>query len=144
MDNLARVNVLLHAWGDWVLDGKASPGVFGTSAWSEGKPVKAPKKPQTKRKRDDNPSCPAKVLVPQPVPHETRQVRPKIPCIRVAYREERIHKLVMSLPESALPVVCCLWVKKRNFGDTAMILGMTSKKVNEIKRESLNAINSML
>ena len=132
-DNLARVNVLLHAWGDWVLDGKAVPGVFGISAWSEGKPVKAPKKPQTKRKKD-------KALVPVPVPHETRQVRPKIPCMRVAYREERIHKLVMRLPEESLPIVCCLWVNKKNYGDTALCLGMKSKQVVEIKRNCLKFI----
>ena len=132
-DNLARTNKLMHDWGDWVVDGKASPGVFGTSAWSEGRPIRAPKRPKERRRRD-------KALVPQPVPHETRQVRPKIPCIRVAYLEERIHRLVVTFPESILPIVCCLWVNKKNYGDTALCLGMKSKQVVETKRKCLKFI----
>lgn len=137
VDKLARVNKLMHDWGDWVVDGKACSGVFGTSAWSAGKPVKATKRPKARRKRD-------KALVPQPVPHESRIVRPKIPCLRVAYREERVHRIVMNLPESVLPVIYCLYLRCMNYGDTAIVLGITSKKVNRIKRESLKSIDSML
>ena len=137
MDNLARVNKLMHDWASYVKEGQTSPGVFQTSSWSVGKPVKSPQRPATRRHNH-------KPLVPAPVPHETRTVRPKIPCMRIAYREERVHRIVMKLPEYVRPVICCLWLRGDNYGDAAVLLGIKSKQVVRIKRKVLKAIDSML
>ena len=137
MDKLARVNKLMHDWASYVKEGQTCAGVFQTSAWSAGKPVKAPQRHASRRHKQ-------KPLVPAPVPHDKRTLRPKIPCTRIAYREERVHRIVMKLPEYVRPVICCLWIRGDNYGDAAVLLGIKSKQVVKIKRKVLKAIDSML
>lgn len=132
MDNLARVNKLMWDWADFVKQGQTCPGVFQTSAWSTGKPVKARQSAAIRRKR--------KPLVSGPVPHETRTVRTKIPCTRIAYREERVHRLVMKIPDYMKPAICCLYLRGMNYGDTAIVLGVKTKKVAWIRRKVLTFI----
>ena len=133
MDNLARVNRLLFDWADYVKAGRTCQGVFQTSSWPSGRPVEA----GIRRKQRNT-------LAPVPNPKETRITRPKIPCMRVAYREEKVHKIIMTLPDYVKPIICCLYLMRLGYGDTAVILGLKSKQVVRIKRKSLKVIYSLL
>jgi DNA-directed RNA polymerase specialized sigma subunit len=123
-------------WADFVRDGRTCQGVFSTSMWPEGRPVESRRTPASRRKQ--------KPLVTAHVPHETRASRSKIPCMRVAYREERVHKIVVNLPECVKPIICLLYLQKMGYGDVALVMGMKSKQVVRIKRKSLKYINDML
>ena len=131
--HLNHINGLLIDWGCWLKAGQTSQGVFSTSVWPEGRPVEA----HTRLKQ-------RKPLVPVPSPKETRITRHKVPCLRIAYREERMHRAVVLLPETYHPIICCLYLNGCSFYDTGLLLGTTSKKVGKLRYKLLVSINNML
>ena len=129
---LKYVNGLMLDWGAWLKGGMTCQGVFSTSQWAEGKPV-APVRRGNRRNR---------VIAPNP--KETRTTRPKTPCLRIAYREERTHRAVIALPTLYLPLICCLYLKGCNFYETSVLLGVTSKKVGKMRYKLLKTIDNMV
>ena len=127
------LNSLMLDWARWMMDGSTSPGIFSTSTWPSGRPVDPRKSPKQHRP-----------LVPVSNPKETRQTIPKIPCMRIAYREERVHRAIVLLPESFHPVICCLYLKGCDFYDTSMLLGITSKKVGRLRYKLLVSVDNVL
>jgi hypothetical protein len=126
----------MRDWGFWVLAGQTSQGVFSTSQWSAGRPVEARRTPASRRKQ--------KPLVSGSVPHSTRATRPKVPCLRIAYREESMHKAVILLPGFYKPIICCLYLKGFDFYDTSLLLGLSSKKVGQFRHKLLKTLDTLL
>ena len=119
---LKYINGLLLDWGLWCREGQACQGVFSTSQWATGKPLDGHK---TLRQRN--------TLVPMANPKETRTTTSKLPVIRIDYKSEKIHSIVLSLPDSAKPILCCLYIRGMSFGDISLSLGVTSKIIGKVR-----------
>lgn len=140
MANLARANRLLFDWADWAKAGKTCAGMFQTSQWPTGRPPNRQgmhSSGATRRKRH-SPTL--------PVPHETRTTRLCTPCMprHYPYLEERVHGIIVRLPDSVKHVIACLYLHGMGYADTAVVLQLTSKKIARIKFKTLQVIDSLL
>jgi hypothetical protein len=83
-------------------------------------------------------------LVSATIPHSTRATRPKVPCLRIAYREEQTHRAVILQSIEFNPIIWALYLKRCDFYDTSILLGITSKKVGKMRYKLLTSIDSVL
>jgi hypothetical protein len=130
---------LMLDYGLFIRDGMTCSGVFGTSQWSEGKP-----KPHTSPAQSRRSRLRRKPLVPPTQPQETRSAHSKTPIIRIDYRSEQIHPVVVAMPDTLKIIICCLYIRGLCFKDTAQALNMTSRQIGKAKHKVLVSIDNVL
>ena len=128
---LNYIHGALLDYGMWVRSGRTCIGVYQTSTWPSGKPVN---NPVVKSRRKAN----SKYSVPTQ-PKETRITISKLPCLNIDKLSERIHPVIIQLPDPLKLVVCCLYIKGLCFRDTGQALNMTSRQIGKSKHKVLKA-----
>ena len=128
------IHGILLDYGAYLREGMTCQGIFGTSNWPEGKP-QAHHAPTRRTK---------KPLVPQTQPQETRSSGSRIPRINIDYTSERIHPVIIAMPDGLKLVVCYLYIRGLCFADTAHALNMTSKQINKSRYKVLKVIDTVI
>ena len=127
---------VLTDWGLYIRDGRASPGLFSTSQWPEGKPPKTRCKLARGRTR-------LKRLIPLPNPHETRatpQARPL--TAKTETQLEVVHSAVLKLPVPHKKVLILLYLYKLNYQDACIALSLSSRQVSKLKHSAMKCIDN--
>ena len=131
-----RMNYLhgaLRDWGSWCRDGMICQGVMKTSSWPSGKPVEGRLVTVTRR---------SGVTTTQP--KETRTTAPTLPCTRLDLMSERIHPVIVALPDELKQIVIYLYIRGMGFKDISLVFNITSKQVSKKRFMVLKAVDSVV
>jgi len=128
-------------WAIWELAGRATPGLFQTSIWSDGRPPKDSTRLLLRPSRDER----RKLGVLPTSPKETRrQAHSKPLTAKVDTRSELVRSVIVRLEEESQMVVWCIYLKKMSYNQISRQYCVPSRYIGDTRYGVLKAISNVL
>ena len=132
---------LMRDWSMWARDGFASPGMWTTSTWPEGRPTKTHGGRRRARRRSDQ----EKLGLPHTEPHSTRPAgQSRVLDGKIEYKLELIHVVIVGLSDEQKLLVDCFYLRGMAFSDICKSYCVPSRYVGELRHSILKSIDNIV